>query len=77
MDRGQRQLPVEGLIPVVTDLLRAFESLGKARVQVFDLIEALERQGFGTRPAMRAFDEAVMSNLLQWGPNFELHKPDQ
>ena len=37
----------------------------------------VERQGFGKRPAMRAFDEAVMSNLLQWGPNFELHKPDQ
>ncbi len=77
MQRGQSQLPVEGLIPVVADVLRAFESLGKARVQAFDLIEALERQGFGKRPAMRAFDEAVMSNLLQWGPNFELHKPDR
>jgi hypothetical protein len=65
------------MIPVVADVLLAFESLGKARVQVFDLIEALERQGFGTAPATRAFDQAVMSNLLKWGPNFELHKPDQ
>ena len=77
MDRSKRQLPVNGLIPVKEDVLRAFESFGRTRVQVFDLIEAVQRQGFGTAPAMRAFDEAVMSNLLKWGPNFELHKPDQ
>ena len=77
MERGERQLPVKGLTPVVDDVLHAFESLGKASVQVFDVIEALERLGFGTAPAMRAFDEAVMSNRLRWGPKFELHKPDQ
>ena len=77
MGRGERQLPVEGLKPVAEDVLRAFESLGKARVHVFDLIEALERRGFGRAPAMRAFDEAVMPNRLKWAPNFELHKPDR
>jgi hypothetical protein len=77
MGRGERQLPVEGLTPVAEDVLRAFESLGTPRVHVFDLIEALERLGFGRAPAMRAFDEAVMSNRLKWCPNFELHKPDQ
>ncbi len=69
-------MPVDGLKPVVDDVLRTFESLGKARVQVFDLIEALERQGFGTAGAMRAFDETVLSNFLKWGPNFELYKPE-
>jgi len=77
MERGQRQLPVEGLIPVVADVMRAFESFSRNRVQVFDLIEALERQGFATAPATRAFDEAVLSNHLKWGPNFELYKTDR
>jgi hypothetical protein len=77
MERGERQLPVEALKPVTEDVIRAFESLSKARVHVFDLIEALERRGFGRAPAMRAFDEAVMSNRLKWAPNFELHKPDR
>lgn len=76
MQRGQGQSPVEVLIPDVNDVLRAFESMAKVRVHAFDLIEALERQGFGTKAAMRAFDKAVMSDLLKWGPNFELYRPD-
>ena len=77
MERSQRQMPTAGLVPVVEDVLRAFDSLGRVRVHAFDLIDALERQGFGTAPAMRAFDKTVLTNALKWGAKFELYKPDR